>query len=605
MPNTPKVMFNFTNNNVQQTTPTLGVSFVLARTTKGPFNQPDTIFNSYAAFQRVYGEEIVPDGTISNIKKAFELGSMLRVSRVSGNPSLVEYGKAFIPESFATPDEGEPEELDLAIVLVDPSDSSNTIETHLGIRTREAGSPIVSQDGNNKNFFLKIHKTESSTAQYFISQYKYASVGDSEVVTLSELISQNLFFSGAIYSTSGQKGDNPFVDAQSFKDFVNNAPNIEFTFKSSTSSKVMDITGVSNLLTTYADWYGYIVVGSTDLSGSTTTSVDAAIKEGNNGGASTVEAWETAYEATKDHVDGYQLICSHIHQHLPTDYTQVYKYVADDVKNRFELMLYVEVPKPKKNSPEEGNENFSSEALVNNLKTLMGTVGYDKSIAYFGGGIKYYNDQGVLQDCDVLGTIIGLGDASATGYGPWYSFSGPNRGIVSSANGPVMENIGSPTKIDKLQSVAEWYGNVFVIKNTNTYGLRTMLWNGFTSHQRNDSYKFISIVRLNLYLKKNLRPILESYLEEPNIWDTWLQIYNNVRGLLDDLVYRRAISEYTWMGDQDATSYDDLQVNNEADVRQGKYHVILKYKDIVPLQEITMDIVIDAANSSVTVETTE
>jgi len=98
---------------------------------------------------------------------------------------------------------------------------------------------------------------------------------------------------------------------------------------------------------------------------------------------------------------------------------------------------------------------------------------------------------------------------------------------------------------------------------------------------------------------------LESYLEEPNIWDTWLQIYNNVRGLLDDLVYRRAISEYTWMGDQDATSYDDLQVNNEADVRQGKYHVILKYKDIVPLQEITMDIVIDAANSSVTVETTE
>ena len=128
-----------------------------------------------------------------------------------------------------------------------------------------------------------------------------------------------------------------------------------------------------------------------------------------------------------------------------------------------------------------------------------------------------------------------------------------------------------------------------------------MLWNGFTTHPRNDSYKFLSIVRLNLYLKKNLRPILESYLEEPNNWDTWKQIYNNVRKLLDNLVYQNAMSEYTWMGDQDATSYEDLQVNNEADVRQGKYHVILKYKDIVPLQEITMDITIDAATSTVNI----
>ena len=138
-------------------------------------------------------------------------------------------------------------------------------------------------------------------------------------------------------------------------------------------------------------------------------------------------------------------------------------------------------------------------------------------------------------------------------------------------------------------------------RNLDTYGKRTMLWNGFTTHPRNDSYKFLSIVRLNLYLKKNLRPILESYLEEPNNWDTWKQIYNNVRKLLDNLVYQNAMSEYTWMGDQDATSYEDLQVNNEADVRQGKYHVILKYKDIVPLQEITMDITIDATTSTVNI----
>ena len=52
------------------------------------------------------------------------------------------------------------------------------------------------------------------------------------------------------------------------------------------------------------------------------------------------------------------------------------------------------------------------------------------------------------------------------------------------------------------------------------------------------------------------------------------------------------MTEYTWMGDQDATSWDDLSVNNEADARQGKYRAILKYKDVVPMQEVTMEIVI-------------
>ena len=57
------------------------------------------------------------------------------------------------------------------------------------------------------------------------------------------------------------------------------------------------------------------------------------------------------------------------------------------------------------------------------------------------------------------------------------------------------------------------------------------------------------------------------------------------------------------MGDQFANSYEDLQVNNEADVRQGKYRLVIKYKDIVPLQEVTVDIVIDAASQSIDLET--
>ena len=61
MPNTPSINFNFENRNVQASVPLLGVSHVLARTTKGQFNKPDEIIGSWNKFQEIYGDEIVPD----------------------------------------------------------------------------------------------------------------------------------------------------------------------------------------------------------------------------------------------------------------------------------------------------------------------------------------------------------------------------------------------------------------------------------------------------------------------------------------------------------------------------------------------------------------
>ena len=98
---------------------------------------------------------------------------------------------------------------------------------------------------------------------------------------------------------------------------------------------------------------------------------------------------------------------------------------------------------------------------------------------------------------------------------------------------------------------------------------------------------------------------MESYLEEPNTFSTWQDIYLEVKNKVLDPLVGTAMTEYTWQGDQDATSYDDLQVNNEADVRQGKYKALLKYKDIVPMQEVTLEITIDAASQSVSVNPIE
>ena len=116
--------------------------------------------------------------------------------------------------------------------------------------------------------------------------------------------------------------------------------------------------------------------------------------------------------------------------------------------------------------------------------------------------------------------------------------------------------------------------------------------------EEENSFRFLGVVRLVLYMKKNLRPILGKYLEEPNTFFTWSTIYYEVKPILDDLINSNAITEYTWNGDQNATSYNDLQVNSEADVRQGKYKAQLKFKEIIGMQEITIDLILDSSTNT-------
>lgn len=624
MPNTPRVEFNFQNNNVQQSVPLLGVSHVMARTTKGPFNQPDEVFSTYTQFQRVYGEEIVPDDSISNIMKAFEIGSKIRVSRVAGAETTVAKGQAKTYTFSSTTGKGSTgSQTKITIKLEDPN-SDDTISMILNINTKEAGSPILDDTGYglNRNFYGRFYAQEGPTTKIYFQQFKAYTTIDNDPdgehdyqmqIAAEDIISTNQFFSGSKAGSSSV-----FVESQVLQDFINNTPNIELVLASDESTasfddefnnklKAQGINGVVSTLASYSNWQGSVLFDNTAIS--TASSPLVIINEGDNGGKSSAATWVEAYEALKGYSDGYQLIASHIHQNDmvkakssgpgvdpdPNGWKSAYVEIAKDVVANFETVLYVEVPK----YDSEGKVQ-TPDGIINQLETLVPQIGYAKNIAYFAGGIKYYDANGALQSCDLLGSVIGLGDASASQYGPWYSFSGMNRGVIASALGPVTENLGGPSKIEELQKLAEWYCNLFVIKDTRTQGKRTMLWHGFTSNPKSDSEKFLSIVRLNLYLKKNLRPILESYLEEPNTWSTWQSIYYEAKKILDDLI-GTAITEYTWMGDQDAQSYGDLVVNNEADVRQGKYHIILKYKEIVPLQEVTMDIVIDSVSKDVNI----
>lgn len=549
MSNSPRVKFNLVNNNVEKTTPTQGISVVLARTTKGPQNDPSELINSVAKFNKIFGSEIVPDGSISNIEKALAGGSTLRIIRVQG-------------ASAAAGTVGTKEKNVILFTV-------GTTKVGFNLQTKYKGDTIGS--GSTYSF-------------------QAAQSGDNVVYKVVDADGSTVLDSGTLFTFKAKTDTNKLIiDYQALNNFFQSNPYFEPVMSTLTG---VTFTSVEGMLDWLESLDGSTNAFTVQFNGNALTAAYQSISGtvGTAGTAPTEKDWEAAFEYVKDVQDAYQVIASHVHQHLSSsDVTTFHNYVkliADELQ---EWVYYIEVPK----------ENDTVAKIQAWMKTAMSAIGNSKFVAYFGGGIKYYNARGTLKDCDVLGTILGLGDASAVNYGPYRSFAGMNRGLIPDGVGPVCPNYGAPSRYDELNELANAYVNMIVVKDTRSAGKTTMLWHSFTSQVKQDSFRFLNIVRLVLYMKKTIRPIMESYIEEPNIWGTWKRIYLEVKPFLDNLVTDNAITDPQWIGDQDATSWDELQLNNEADCRQGKYHVQCVFKDVATMQDITIDLIIDSASKSV------
>lgn len=585
MSKSPSVVFKFENNNVQQTTPLLGVSCFLARTEKGPYDDPSELITSFSQFQRIFGKEIVPDGSVSNIEKALVGGSKLRIIRVLGaGAKRGTITKADEPRLL------EEDEVDLASATPQDVQASEVLKltsgdttVSFGLVTKGYGDPIGSGDTFKVGFYKSMN-----TIFYKIYDANGTILESGPVITYKTKDEQN--------KTS--------VDYLALSNFASNSAYLEPKMVT-TTDKIKSFENLVAWLQSSIDQTENpiaIQVGGKEA----TDEIMFNGTLGTAGADPTADEWIASLDFVRDYTDVYQLSCSHIHQHLQSDQDvlKVHKVAKEMCAELQEYTYYIEVPKYTTHYT-QGTQPRLKQDIVTWINTCLGSIGNSKYVAYFAGGIKYYNEFGLLSNSDVLGTIFGLGDTAASNYGPWKSFAGMNRGVIYDGQGPVSPNYGSDSRYNELNELAQTYANMIVIKDTPSSGKQTMLWHCFSSQVKQDSERFLSIVRLNLYLKKTLRPILNKYLEEPNIWDTWKNIYLEVKPILDNLVDENAMSEYTWIGDQDAGSYSELSVNNEADVRQGKYKAILKYKDIVPMQEITINIVIDAASNSVNISENE
>ncbi len=215
------------------------------------------------------------------------------------------------------------------------------------------------------------------------------------------------------------------------------------------------------------------------------------------------------------------------------------------------------------------------------------------SFVFLGGGLKVIDPISLTnKDITLPADVMGLSATTQSQYNEWTSFAGNQKGLFQNAVG-VVNNFGAPSKFDDLNLLANRQVNMSVFKGGLLY-----LQSGFTAALSASPLSFISTKVLILFIQKSLRPILEQYLEEPSDIPTFKDMANVATGFLDALVNQRALSDYSWEGDQDASSIDTVQVNTPADIQQGIYKVNLKVKPIQPLQEIEVNILITPAGVS-------
>lgn len=240
------------------------------------------------------------------------------------------------------------------------------------------------------------------------------------------------------------------------------------------------------------------------------------------------------------------------------------------------------------------NSNHTATALIAEKPSLDSA-----HITFTAGGLSITHPISALpvdisELADVLGNMAAIHKSTLK---PWNAFFGPQYGVLTGVLG-VTNNFGTPAQFADLDILAQHRINM-VIKRAG----KTMLWDDYTSQVAPSPENFSCVENLIIYLQKTLGPTLELFMGQPTDFTLLRSIYFNIQPSLKVVVDGRGISSWEWQGDQNATSFADLQVNNANDMQMGKVKANLRVVMIAPLKEINVNIILTKAG--ITFEVTQ
>ena len=202
-----------------------------------------------------------------------------------------------------------------------------------------------------------------------------------------------------------------------------------------------------------------------------------------------------------------------------------------------------------------------------------------RAIMWTGGNVINHPVTGETIEIPEIGDVLGLMSARDNNFAEWFAVAGPERGRVRNSLG-VAYNLGSAARQTEADNV-DVNGVNAVIEHP-SFGVT--LWGNSTLQRANTLLIHANIAELMIYLTRELRPIIETELFNPNDPQTWKAIHRKVTPLMDSVVDGRGIIDYLYEGDQDVDRADQAIVNKTADIDAGKYVFNLFIKPIAALK---------------------
>jgi hypothetical protein len=612
MPNSPKAGFNEIDLTFAVANAPVGISGVMLRTKRGPYNDPNTLVSTWGQFVKLYGG-FMPGITNGPLlaKRAFDRGSKLRVSRIghytditdpdsldadfaaainstvltlsapltAGTMSItVVINGTSISQAYTT---------SMAVTWAALADKILTNATTKGLVSKAfgasnlvfviapkggaaltvtssltgAGAITVTPttidtfdnafSGTPVTLFAVTPKYPGADYNNLVISVLPASNGNASYFNLrvDHLLEPSIF---ELYENLIIPGNPTVSDSHYLDKPIQQSMLAAFTYNdlSSTTGQQRPV----NVAIKYA--------GGTD--GSTLTDSDYIGDSASHTGLQSFNGVDDIYEiASLDNFSRPLAIAG-----------------AAYAANRRDVQYFIHLDNSF------NNENaLAAERDATNIDT--------KYAMFFAGGLTVTDPvtSAPIQISEI-GDILGMAASSAVNFGPWQSFAGIRRGLIGNALS-VVNNFGTPGNTALLDLLCNRGINVVVNSNR-----RMKLNSSYTGQISESQFSFGSVTRLILYYKKTMGPILENWLEEPNDIPTWKGIYQQVKPFHEQLKAKRAIHSYDWQGDQNARSMDDLTTNVPADVDQGKYRVNVFLKAIVPLIDIQISIILTPSGVS-------
>lgn len=194
-----------------------------------------------------------------------------------------------------------------------------------------------------------------------------------------------------------------------------------------------------------------------------------------------------------------------------------------------------------------------------------------------------------------LGDIMGCMSTRDSKSAEWFSFSGSKRGRIHNCLG-VAYNFGTPARETEADMV-DVRGVNMVIQHPD-FGV--VSWGNSSLQKADTLLKHANVAELMVFMRRSLKPLVQSELFDPNDVDTWKAIHRRVIPFLDMLVTERGIWKYLYEGDQDIDDVSQAVVNQPANIDAGKYELRIWIAPKVNMKYI--GIKVNVTNSSVDFE---